>query len=718
MMSSLALVLACSMPADVEPVKWNMHVEVPVLRDSWKIAGDLHLGDEARQDGFDDDRMGDTIGVSIGDSLSMDITQNLMTLETSSVEQEMGTQTLQKTTTVDHLFELSEKVTIPAGFDQLPADAPFEDTTVEDLEGIQAVTFHESSPQLRVNVTNNSAAASLSDLVLTLVCDDEQFSQSTVGLVEAGETEVVSIPVAGKSLTNPLTIRVAATVDKGSKIAAGEGLLVSLNLDDMVVAAASLADSLIDYRDIFEGRLALTDSIRIHYLDLSDAVLEYEVVNPSGLQVAITGDMHHLWSRRFAVENEMVVLEDAGGLDANDSASYRGIILDDTLCEEIGTDTETGEFTLSDVRLLTEWNEDSLTSEIPYVYTLATVHDGRMVHFDHEDTLEFSLRPIRFPFITVSATLEKEIAFEQEPQVQQLPFQWEESIRRGLRESFRFGTAQLTLDVGYRLGGGSSLSDLKVAFSAENRAAGGVRIQENEKMEDIEAESVQRLSFDIVDIINEWPDSIAFASSASIPHGTRLVLNNAKDEGGRYKDNLEMGVDVAYALSLPFVWEVTDSFSMVLENSRLKIPADELATIRKMRDRTVTLNLAVINNTNVSCTLFGLAAPDADEDRLLSLADKDIAPAILSKKQGKPFFGLLGKTGLTLPPRGEKTTQSIVIDNDATEKLLAGDRCHVRWRLSMPASEMDAMTDTAGLHIELSAEVEGIAVSDSLMTWE
>ena len=93
------LIIRCSLPADIEPVEWKMHIEIPiidqhltindVISDSSLAGLTIDFGDTAAA--------GDTISVCKNDSLQYVIEKQLGTIDTSVTDELFGAQALKNT---------------------------------------------------------------------------------------------------------------------------------------------------------------------------------------------------------------------------------------------------------------------------------------------------------------------------------------------------------------------------------------------------------------------------------------------------------------------------------------------------------------------------------------------------------------------------------------------------------------------------------------------
>ncbi|MBN1760107.1 MAG: hypothetical protein JW863_17405 [Chitinispirillaceae bacterium] len=711
----LPAVLACfcSLPSEIEPVRWKMNIQLPVT-DQRFYTKDLFPeeaipGMELRLDR--DTAAADTVTIVRTDSLSYSIEKQLMTTDTSTDEKVLGAQSLKNTPFVDVFFVFSEQIAIPGNETPLPAAVPVSNAKDEALPGIASITIDPTSPDLMITIENRSPQTYLEDITVDLLDGTDTIGSVSADRIDAASERVVPLSLSDKTIHDPITVAITVTIPEGAILESDDGLNVSFSLDGQVVASAVIADSMITYSDTVSGSFRLADSIDLSLVDLDDALLLCSVTNPAGLMVSMEGIINDAWEYDFAVENDLQSVEDLEEL--TDSSGFAGNIIDDTLFKSTSNPAQTIEIPLRNIRLFPAWNSDSGTSVLTYRYVVESLSDGRFIRFDKDDMFIFNLIPSRFPFIRIKGRF-VEPTIQTFSSMQKVGFGWDSSITGALRESFRFDAALMNIDLTADLPDSSNMDSLRMHFTVGGDQ-GDDTVTVDETITGITPGIRHPIDADLSPVLNSWPDSISFDARMELPSGTAIDLYNEKNPDGTYKSTLSIGVAVTYTVEIPFCWEVLDTIRTELERSSFSPDAEALEWIRDIEDPSVSIELDALNNTNINLRLFAIGAAESYSDELDDFSGELIDEQLPEDALGDHLFSLFGNSGIILASRGERSEATVQLDERGIDALLSGHKCLLRWFLILPASDTDALTSADYIDLKATAIISGIGNTDTLL---
>lgn len=711
------IVCTCSLPSDSETAQWQMHVEVPVI-DKHFAAKDLlpkELG-EGLQIVYGDSTGGsDTVSLVKEDTLTYFMKRELVSTDTSFLEEKMGAVTLTNTPPVNLKFNLTNKdIRNEIDVITLPSTQTIDQSQNKTLTGISSVTIDETSPPLQITLKNDAAQADLHNVGVTLSSGGIMIGTIAIPLLSATTAQTENVPMAGKIFFNAITVSIEATLNEGTIIHADDGLAVSFSLDNQVASDAELIDSMIIYSDTLTGTIGLADGIMLDAIDLEEARLHCEIKNPVLIRVFLDACIDDAWERDYV---KSLNIDEKKQLTAiTDSSHYVGKIIADTLFRSATRTNTSFPIILNRMRLFPGWNPDSSKSFLSYKYGITSIPDGRNIHYNKDFVFSFKLTPDKFPLIRIKGSLIDPIeeSFSSE---QNVGFGWQSSIIDSLKKHFRFNAAEIAFDFKPNLPPQSTIDTLKMHIALSTNTSPDSTVIDKQIIK-ISADSLYKEGLSITNLLNSWPDSIHFSSQLIVPEMTPLILHNFKNSNNNYNNTLDVGVNVHWKLSIPLSWAILDTLVTELEMSTIEPDLEDIEFINKLQNKRIVLNLEANNNTVFNFVLYAVCGSKKFAKELNAFPAEMVYKKQALRYLGDHLFTLFGQNGLELSPRGQSGTATIQLDEKGLNAILSGEKCLVRWFLVMPASAPDAFTVNDYLDLKASASVEGVGRADSLLHWE
>lgn len=705
----ILLQLTCSLPSDIEPVKWNMHLEIPVTTRHYTAYDliDQNFGDEMSL------QVGDTVSLFKSDSFRIETVHPLIASDTSMVNEALGSRPLQNTPQVNFFFGFLDETNSSSSSAIINSPVSFSRTDTKNIDGIRSVTIDSSSPDLNIKINNNSSGVNLTDVTISLL-DKHSFVITSFDtlLISSKTNFTLPVNICGKTLHDVVSVTLKATIPAGSTINSQDGLGVSFNLDGMRVSEATLLDSKISYSDTFSGTLNLSDSFKIEIVDLENAVLSCQIENPCAFKTLISGVLDNAWDYEFSINHKLDSLEQLKNI--SDSSFFAGNVIYDTIFKRQSDLFHTALITLNDIRLFPSWDRDSGKSFLKYRYKVKAIPDGRWINFKKTDQIIFKLTTSAFPFMKIKGSVLNTIV-ENFSDSQNISFDWNEAIVDSLKKSFRFQNAMMKLSFIPDLPRQSSIDSLKLSMYLSGNSEKSDPVTLVKKICNIKSDTLYYENVNITNLLNDWSDTLLIKTKFVMPKGTGLTLHNRRNNNGHYSSSLSINVTVGCALKIPLSWQITDTIFTELDPSSFSLEADNMEWVNKIQNPEVYVYLKALNNTNVSFNLYALCASDRHKDLLMSVPDSLLYthnPQI----GGKNLFWLFGDKGLELKPRGTINNITVKFDKRATDAFLAGNECHIRWFLVIPSSNPDALTKKDFLDLTAISIIKGVGNTDSLFS--
>lgn len=701
----------CTLPAEVDPVRWQMYVELPVVDEKYTVSEvlpeNLFSGlDVAFGDGS---VSGDTVSVLKKGTISANIRKQLLYIDTTEIEKRIGVFTLGRIPPMNVDFLFKSIVTDDNIYGQpLPMSMRLQCETERSIDGVVSLTVDESSSPLNVTVVNNGERADLENVVIVLSHADDTIAEIHVAEIAALSTKIVPVPLAGKSIHFPLRIHSAFTLPAGTYLQSSDALGLSFPLNEQKISEAVLNDTLLDYSNMFDGELKIADSIRVHSIDLHPAVLEVEISCPDLMKVEVGGCMENCWdidfSKRYDLESEMQL---AG---ISDSTGVAGVFPTDTLLQSTAGTFERTQIHIPPVRIFPSWNPKKNAAFLTYHFRIKSLPEGRLVRLRKNDRFIFRVYSPAFPFECINGCLMKKNTFSFSENIK-AGFNWKAEITDSLKKKLHFEKTGLQMDLTSDLPPGSVLDSVMVNISMYEKGEMSDTAMLVKKFTNVRSGTRHSALMDITDLFNTWPDTIIFNAEFVLPNNTELTLFNTDNWRSDFQAPTEMKMDLNWSLLVPLCWNVDDTVRVELDKTMISLPSDKIDWVEKLQDPRIRMQMKVLNHTNISFTLHGLGTCGRNKGKLLSMP---FPGKSIRSDPDENLFSLFDENGLEVAAYGEEKDVELLLDKKGVSALLSPDSCLIRWFLSVPSRKTGALLATDFFRLQVKSVIEGVADTDSL----
>jgi hypothetical protein len=693
--------LSCSLPEDVAPAQWKMHVEIPVVDRSVSVR-DLVAIDSVsgyKIDWGDSATIGDTVAVTRTDSMAYAFVQPLGTTGATVFARTLGPCGIRNLPPVELFASLRDDFT---GDCPLNSPSPSSVTLSMperrcELYGIQSLTFDETSAPLSVTVTNGSDRADLEKIDIALESEGIAAGAVHIASLPARMSVVVPVQVAGKSLKSPLSLRVGVTLCQGSVVRWNDRLKLSFSLNGMMLSQAVIKDYFLDYSGQLSGDLPVADSFRLDKIETGRTFLDCEIGNPAALRMEM----------RCAIGNQgQRGCDEGAGEETIVDTLFR--LPDKTVCSQI--------LPLGAMTLLPSWNPDSSKSYVGCRLNVRSLPDGRMLRFNKNDRLTLTIKPFRFPLISAQGRLYKRIE-----QANILPIKAglaaSAGVANSLRNALYFQSARLRFDFIPRLSRGNTIDSLLVNVTMKD-SRGGDSAMLVQKLTGIEPASRHCAVMDFTGVFNRWPDTVLFKTRVILPRGTGISLFNPNSGGSVASSFLAFNPVLTWAVSVPLCWKVVDTLRIDLGKNEIAIENEQLKWIRKLRNTRVKILVDVENQTNLNAEIIALAAAAAHKEELMSFPDSLIGTGGFERNRFGHVFPIFDQGGLRLSPRGGRSHVSVTLDDRGVDAFVSQNSGIIRWFVVAPSKNSGALLSGDYFSLKATGMIEGVGNTDTLRTFE
>jgi hypothetical protein len=717
--TAISLLLSCSLPENIEPAQWKMHLEIPVVDRKIPVGTMLppdpfegytvNLGDSIAP--------ADTITLTKTDSMAYDLQQPLGTTDATIFTKTLGPCKIQNMALIN--FSLQLKSCLPRS---QPCNVPFASPltlslpqTQYKINEIQSITFDETSPPFDITVTNFSESVDLENTVITLLNESEAVAVIQIAHMPAGSSRVVSVAVAGKSLQSTITFAVGTTLAQGSVVRTNDRLEIQFSLNNLVVSEAVLKDNLIEYSCPLSGDIVIADSLQIKKIAINHTFLECEISSPARLKMEIKGTFDNIGRHSFS---------DSGGnlgpkwpareFDAKDVSE---LFILDTLFEQPGNAQSNLTIPIRAMTLYPSWDPLTEKSFIVCRFDVRSLPDGRMVHFSKSDELSIKILPFRFPFISAEGCLLKPI--DQSTTVNIKTGLASSSLFvNSLHHSLYFQSARLRFDVNTGLSQGNSIDSMLVSVTMKDKRGNEDSAMVTKKISGLYAGCRPEATMDFTGVFNRWPDTLAFDTRLIVPSGTGISLFNPNYGGIDSAPFIRFNPVLTWTVTIPLCWKVIDTLRVELDKTEIKLENEQLKWLQNLKEPRVRILLDVTNQTSLNFSLFAIAAASVNSEELMSFPDSLIGVDGFESRLSGRLFSIFDHGGLQLSRRGGQSAATVTLDNRGVGAFLSPGPCVIRWFIIAPTKDAGAILATDYCTLKATGIIDGIGYTDTLPSFQ
>lgn len=712
------LILVCANPSDT--FRWRWSTCIPITNKSFILGRELgnlfKLGDTLKILGVSDtnalgvDSFPDVVAFAVTKKDSINMSQKHDALEVKHFHTNLGVIPISGTGTTN--------IMIPMGPSSIAVDFPFSKNDTMRYSKIRSIFFDTSSKPLSITITNTTPV-NIDNFTITILNLAPTSNPQNIGTLAAnGGTKTVSYPVGGSGIDSGRVIyRVSGTLKATGNIAAGEGVSVQFTLDSLRMAGGEIMDSLLTFIDTFSNPYRITDTVKIDYADVADGAFLYQMTNNTNIDFAITLVHEHTWSTNECVNRHVQTLSDLAVFHSKHDSDYfyRGNLTPNPVLIKGNTTEKILQIPFGTNRLFPQWMDTISVTRVDYI-AQSPEPSGKWKKFGAGDSLHFTITPIAMRFDKMLGTVMAAYQKDSDPSTKEIPFPWKQSSKLSLRGHFFLNRVLTRVTVNTGLPDDAMISKFVIDFKVIDPAFPAKPATKTIVLDSLIKGKIFHDSVDITDIVNQFPDSVTITMHGTVPVGTRMVIVNNMQKVG---DTTEQGGmilhgDVKYDLVAPLGWQITGPVTMDLATDT--VPLKDIKQVTKLMDKIVQVQMKFNNYTNVNGTLFCLIAPKNKIAGFDNLSTTRVFDLINGNAEVNGYVNLLGKYGVTLPPRNRDTSENVTLNEQQINMLVNSDTSAWRWELNFYPTPKDSLWDTDSIKIRSRLYIEGTNSMDSLFS--
>lgn len=699
--------LNCSLPHEIEPAKWQMHVEVPVIDTNIVIGEVLPAGSYSGLDvAFGDSTAaGDTLSVSKTDSVRFCLERELQTVDTFFMGKKLGVGKLNHLPLFECVFALHTGLSDVKKCN-VPVSAPRTLSLSKKmaLTGVHSLTIDENSPPMNVTVANMSRSADIEDVAVALMDNQEVLGIFHTASLSAQLSKNVSLSLAGKCLRSPVSVTVCISFCKNAVLHPEDRFSVSFSLNNQGVSEAVIVDSLLDHADVFFGNIGIADSLRLDEIEIDTMSLPCEITCPALLKMEVAGSIVSNLSPCHTSLTDGY--EDTGRVEA---------LITDTLFRTPGTVFGSMRLPFHSKQIFPSWNPRLGQSFVRCRFSVRSLPDGRVIKFNKNDMFMIKLVQPRLPIVRIGGCFTKKITHSLTTKMK-VGTGIHSAIGDSLQRALYFTSARLHLDFSSGLPAGCSIDSLLVRIAMKNENSIKDSAVVVQKLVNLLPGSRHVATVDFTGLFNSWPDTLAFSTQLVLPPscGVKVYNPNTRDNGSK-AFALKINPSLVWKLTVPLCWTNDDTTRIELERTSLSLTSAQLAWILKLEEPRVRIMLTMLNKTHLNVSLFAFGAPGRYKDELMSIPADSVQDECVRNSH---LFSLLGPDGVRLEPSDTEQTTVVTLDIRGIEALLSQDSCALRWFLTIPTRKIGALLSHDFCTLKATGQIDGIGRTDSLLAFE
>lgn len=602
------------------------------------------------------------------------------------------------------------------------------------IKYVYKIQLMDTAQTLNVTVANNSST-NFSSVQITL----GSLGTATISPLQAQSTGVAQFNAQNKEIDSVMSVSLSVTQAAAGAFVNGDNLQVMLSLDGLKASKVVVQDNLLaNFVRTFTNEYNLTDTVNVKYIDIGTGFFIYSVTNNTGIPLLLSVIHRHLWSTDFCERQipPLTSINNLVGLTAADSQQASNC---DIAMREAFPANSTNTYSRHNIsanRMFPEWDSTTKKSVTKVDYNVSVGANGSRVTLLSSDSLNFVIRTTSFKFKQMFGT--STAAYHRTSPAKEIPVNlpWTKSVTDSLRNNFVLKKVFAKVSTKMNIPAGAFIDTMRVFYTISSTTDATIATVDSQVFTNVTRDSTYIRSVDITKVVNDYPDSVRINVAATIPVNTNLmVVNDLTDPTdpsySKFVGRMIIHAVANYNLMAPLCWTVADTTVMDLGGTHVDLSGASgvLDIIKKMRDRHDSLNMKVINYTNVDLKLYALATTDtAKIGRLVDTLNPNyISTNTFTQYLNQPpqgFINLLGN-GVWIPPRDStRATEDRVVISDVDLGLLtSAKKMGWRWEVRfIPKNKngvidttSDALSNTDWIKLNSWIHIDGVNSIDSLI---
>ena len=778
---SIALMqLFCTKPNDA-PLRWQTKLEVPVSNQVFNIAQEFPKLFSTINDTLPDTiwvkrwnpTLNDTVdsisriqdnsmrmrlfGGNVADSLNT-VAIGFPMRDTVSFRREQDTLKTQKYLAYIGPISLSKvpsySVSLPttSATGNLGTSVAWSDTADFTFDSLKVATIDATSGTLNIIVKNRFANIRIDSIRIGVISGATTI-WDTITFLTANNTDTAKLDIRGRVLDSTTSICFAAKLrgGVGASVVAGDNVLITLSPASLTASSVTVYDAHLNYTADFVHNYEITDTIDINHVDLKEGAFAYQMDNYTPVPIRVSGDHQNIWNTGFSNDNgydslSQLVSASSGFTHSDSISDYVGALKynsdprpgqrSDGAVLPNSQSVDFASTSFNGGRIFPRWDSLIQKSVTPVRYHLESKASipSSIVTLRSSDSLRLSILSTRFKFDKISGVMRETFVKVHPPSRLPIKFPWPESGKASLRGSFKLTkvTAKTTVTIAAPEEAYMQ-SYVTTATILNPRHAPNAPLFQDSTIQCVNTDTFQNVNNGatyvmqsrIENVVNQFPDSIELRITTKIPKGKKIVLKNDLRLSSGKVGGMTVDANLMVNMLADFDWTVNSAIRMDLGHNKFTIP-NGAQYFQKMDSRLVQLNLDLKNNSNIQARLFALIrrGNKVDRDSLDSMSVAkffDYATGVTNAEDNK-YINIFGTTGVSIPIRGDSTSNSIQL-NDTQIDLLLDRRdtagvCEMRWFIQWVPQAQDQMLGKDNIYIKSLFHFEGVNNMDSLFIWK
>lgn len=701
----------CTLPDNVNPVEWKMHVEFPVIQQKILIK-DILTNDMMKNFPSATAGAGDTMTCMREEKIEYTFEQSLETADSLEIRETLGASSIEGMPPVDINLPviLGMPLKYRAGSKLKEATQISISRKSCNVEGAAMVRFDENSSGLKMTLTNNATECGMDDIVMALMDSSDAIAVVHVAHLDAGASKTVTVPVSGKCLKSPVAFALSASLPEGSIVNVTDLLSILFSFNGLTISEAYIEDKFIKQFSTIYTELPLSDSLKLEHIETDATVLEFLVESSAQLKLRIRGSLSSV-SKSMGSESPYVELSG----DTIESALHTSneLFAVDTLDASHAAQWRRLNVPLRALIFNPGWDNQSARSTIGCTFTIGIIGENKVIHFKKQDEIRLVLYPIHFPLKKCNGKCIKPLIQREATGVNSGLLAEDKNIQK-VQKTLAFNSARLKFDLDPGLPEGCSLDSLqiKTVMKAGNSSSDSVELVQT--LKNLISGSHHCAEIEFGKLFNHWPDTFTFDVQLLLPSGTGFVIENKRNPFGYLGKTLRFTPKLVWKSLVPLCWKVNEKNTIELEKTNVQFTDGQLDLLGKLEDPNVKILLKICNKSNITCTVAAIGASLAHESELLTYPDSLIGTARYGSDLPENLFTFTGTSGITLAPRNEISVNEMTFDSSCINAFAHGQTCVIRWFLQVYSGETDALMKDDFIQVEATGLVEGKSSTEVL----